>query len=52
MTKKVIKKDKRYQEYAAKQTERLMQVPRSNNSNEPEETKKEKWTDIMARIFE
>ena len=29
-----------------------MQVPKSAPSAEIEETKKDKWTDIMARIFD
>ena len=48
ITRKRIKKDKKYCDFEAKQTQRLLDEP----AEQVEETKKDKWTDLMAKIFE
>ena len=48
LTEKRIKKNKRYQDFESKQTKRLLEAP----TEQVEETKKEAWTGIMAKIFD
>ena len=48
ITRKRIKKDKKYCDFEAKQTQRLLEEP----AEQLEETKQDKWTDLMAKIFE
>ena len=50
LTQKRIKKDKKYCEYEAKQTKRLLEEPVEDQ--QVEEKKKDKWCDLMAKIFE
>ena len=47
MTEKKIKKDKKYRDFACQQTQKLMAVA----SEQVEETKKEAWSGLMAKIF-